>query len=725
MRQFKTSPGKPDSLGASIQGNAVQFAIFSRHATGITLCLFDKPEDSEPAIEIKLDKRLNRTGEVWHILLEGLKKGVYYLYRAEGPYEPQSGHRFNPNKLLLDPYARAVTGNFDWNLADSRGYDPGSSEKDISFSTISDAAGMPKCIIYDDNFEWQGDRPLNYPLRECVIYETHVRGLTLHKSANVKHQGTFRGVVEKIPYFKDLGITTLELLPIQEFDELEVVRKNPLTGKSLQNYWGYSTMLFFAPKGRYSSTGTLGEQITEFKEMVRELHGAGIEVVLDVVFNHTAEGDETGPTLCFRGLDNAIYYMLDETNPRFYKNYSGCGNTFNCNHPVVRNLIMDCLHYWVVEMHVDGFRFDLASILGRGQNGRILENPPIIERIAEDPILRDTKIIAEAWDMAGAYQVGAFPGGRWAEWNDRFRDDIRRYWRSEQGMVPPLATRITGSSDLYLRDGRRPFHSINFITAHDGFTLNDLVSYNEKHNEANGEENRDGNNYNLSYNCGAEGETSDPGIQTLRNRQVKNFIATLFLSQGTPMLLGGDEFRRTQKGNNNAYCQNNEISWYHWTFKERFADVFRFCSGLIHFRKAHPVFRRPVFFTGRDTNLNSIPDIAWYSPSGAYPDWHNVEMRSIAFLLDGSNAEIEADRDDNDFFIMFNSWPDDVQFTIPSAPGEKRWFLAIDTSCDPPLDISNPGEERTLHEQSRYTVKARSMAVLLSKHTEPYTLKRE
>ena len=471
-------------------------------------------------------------------------------------------------------------------------------------------------------------------------------------------------------------------------------------------------MSFFAPKGRYSSSGALGQQVNEFKEMVLELHRSGIEVILDMVFNHTSEGDETGPTLCFRGLDNSIYYILDD-NPRFYRNYTGCGNTFNCNHPIVRSLILDCLHYWVIEMHVDGFRFDLGSVLGRDQNGKLMENPPVLERIAEDPVLRHTKIIAEAWDAAGAYQVGWFPGGRWAEWNDRFRDDVRAFWRGDKGTAPRLATRLAGSSDLYLRDGRKPFHSINFMTSHDGFTLNDLVSFDRKHNEANGEYNRDGSDHNLSCNYGAEGETEDPEILRIRNRQVKNFLATLFLSLGTPMLLGGDELRRTQKGNNNAYCQNNSISWYDWSFRDKHDDVLHFCRELIAFRKRHPAFLRPEFYQGKDTSLNSIPDISWFNEKGEPMNWEKAGF-AMAYRLDGSKAEIASDRDDNDFFLIFNAAPDDQEFSICPAPAGKRWHVAIDTGLEPPAEIGKPGKENLLQPQDHYTVKARSLVVLLS-----------
>ena len=711
-----TRPGEPLPLGATANDHGVQFAVFSRHATGVHLLLFANPQDGTPTEVIELDSRENRTGDIWHIQVEGIRAGQFYLYRVSGPYEPSKGHRFNPNKLLLDPYTKAVTGNFVWNLADARGYDPASPDKDLSYSETSDIAGMPKCIVISDEFDWRGDRPLNLPLRHSVIYETHVRGLTLHpssKAMGVEHPGTFRGVAEMIPYLKKLGITAVELLPVQEFDEYEVQRKNPLTGKKLDNYWGYSTMSFFAPKGSYTSEGAQGQQVVEFKEMVRELHRAGIEVILDMVFNHSAEGNEMGPTLCFRGWDNSIYYILDKDR-RYYKNYTGCGNTLNCNNPIVRSLIIDCLRYWVVEMHVDGFRFDLGSVLGRDSRGRLMENPPVVERIAEDPLLRDTKIIAEAWDAAGAYQVGSFPGGRWAEWNDRFRDDVRMFWRGDPNSSSHLATRLTGSADLYLRDGRKPFHSINFVTSHDGFTLNDLVTYGGKHNEANGENNRDGHNQNYSANYGVEGETDDTEIVDTRNRQIRNFLVTLLLSLGTPMLLGGDELRRTQMGNNNAYCQNNEISWYDWTFQDKHRDILRFSQGLIAFRKNHPAFHRPEFYSGEDRDRNNIPDITWFDEKGSLMDWEKAD-RSLAYRLDGSRAEIDADRDDNDFFFMFNAFTEQREFVVCEPPKGKRWHMAIDTGLPSPEDIQEPGRERLLPIRGSYPLKPRSVAVLLAK----------
>jgi isoamylase len=713
---LRLSPGRPLPMGATLGPGGVQFAVFSRHATEVHLLLYAGPEDADPVAEIRLDPRENRTGDIWHVKVSGIGAGTFYLYRAFGPYDPQKGHRFNPNKLLLDPYAKAVTGSFTWNLADARGYDPASPRGDLSFSTIPDAAGMPKCIVVDDAFDWQGDRPLNRPLRFSVIYETHVRGLTRHPSSEqlgVSHAGTFRGIAEMIPYLQKLGITALELLPVQEFDGEEIQRRNPLTGERLTNYWGYSTMSFFAPKGSYSSAGSLGEQVTEFKEMVRELHRAGIEVILDVVFNHTSEGDQTGPTLCFRGWDNSLFYMLEE-DKRHYKNYTGCGNTLNCNHPIVRSLIIDSLRYWVIEMHVDGFRFDLGSVLGRDANGRLLENPPVVERIAEDPVLRHTKIIAEAWDAAGAYQVGSFPGGRWAEWNDRFRDDLRSFWRGDPGTSARLATRVTGSSDLYLRDGRKPFHSINFVTSHDGFTLGDLVSYTRKHNEANGEANRDGSDHNLSASYGTEGPTADPGIEEVRNRQVKNFLATLFLSLGTPMLLGGDELRRTQGGNNNAYCQDNPISWHDWSFLERHADIHRFCREIIAFRSRHPAFLRPDFYSGEDRGHDTIPDITWFDRKGRPLDWSSLE-RILAYRLDGSRADTEADRDDNDFYLMYNAESRPLRFLLCPAPSGKSWYRVIDTALEAPNDILSTGSEQPLPSAGRYLVQGRSLVVLLSR----------
>ena len=707
--------GRALPLGASLSNEGVNFSVFSRNATAVTLLLFESAASNSPWIEIPLDKRGNKTGNIWHCLIKGIGAGACYLYRADGPYFPEKGLRFNPHKTLLDPYAKALTDISNWDYSSCSGYDPVKPGGDLTYSYIEDINHQPRCIIIDDSFDWQGDMPLNYPLRFSVIYETHVKSLTAHPNSGVEHPGTYRGVIEKIPFFKDLGITSLEFLPVQEFNENENHQSNPRTGKRLKNFWGYSTAAFFAPKGSYAADRSPGGQVREFKEMVKQLHKAGIEVILDIVFNHTAEGNEQGPTFSFRGLDNSIYYMLNE-NRRFYQNYSGCGNTMNCNHPVVRTFIMDCLRYWVMEMHIDGFRFDLCSILGRDQNGRIMENPPTLERIAEDPVLGSTKIIAEAWDAGGAYQVGWFPGGRWAEWNDKFRDDVRKFWRGDTKETRHLATRLAGSSDLYLRDGRKPFHSVNFITSHDGFTMKDLVSYNNKHNEDNGEKNRDGNDNNLSYNNGVEGYTTDPIINTLRERQLKNFFTTMMISLGTPMILGGDEFGRTQNGNNNAYCQDNEMSWYDWSLFEKNKGLYRFVREIIAFRRRHPGFMRPEFYTGRGGNYNGIPDISWYDETGSTPDWDKIGYY-LALQLDGSRADILADRDDNDFFIMFNADNDSKAFILPLPHPKKEWFRVVDTGLSSPNDILLPGSEKTLPSQHMYPVKARSIVILLSKET--------
>jgi glycogen operon protein len=696
------------------------------------LCFYNEASDSAPAFEIVLDPVKNKTGDIWHCHIENLGPDTLYLWRVEGPFNPKEGLRFNPNLALIDPYAKALTdGKIE--LGAALAYDPASLLADLSFSKTRNDSGMPKCVVVSDDFDWQGDAPLNYPLKDCVIYETHVRGLTRTLNGSmtqgdkrqglppVAHPGTYRGVVEMISYFHDLGITSLEFLPVQEFDSEERFLKNPRTGENLSNYWGYSPIAFFAPKTAYAcqetepcpssnSNGDYSLPVREFKYMVRELHAAGIEVILDVVFNHTAEGNELGPTIGFRGLDNPIYYILD-SDKRHYKNYSGCGNTMNCNHPVTRTFIRECLRYWVVQMHVDGFRFDLGSILGRDANGNLLENPPVIESIAEDPILSDTKIIAEAWDAGGAYQVGSFPGGRWAEWNDKFRDDIRKFWLGEKASAVHLATRITGSSDLFLRDGRKPFHSINFITAHDGFTVNDLVSYTSKHNGENGEDNKDGASANWSFNCGAEGPTVNGAIEELRNRHVKNFLATLLLSIGTPLLLGGDEIRRTQNGNNNAYCQDNEISWYDWDLLEKHRDIFRFCSRLIKFRKRHPAFRRGEFYTGMDTDKNSLPDITWFDETGLSPDWSKLDT-TLAARIDGSKDEIGSAVGDYDFFVFFNSKNSAVNFVIPAHPKKLQWRLVMDTGLPAPRDFQDQSSSFGPEVRDSYVLVPKSMALL-------------
>jgi len=713
LNSFTVETGKALPLGASLYKEGVNFAVFSRNATAVTLIIFESADMNSPYMEIPLDNNKNKTGNIWHCYIKGLSAGTCYLYRADGPYFPEKGLRFNPHKTLVDPYAKAMTDLSNWDFQKCTGYNTEKPGRDLTYSYEDDIVNQPRGIVIDNNFDWQGDAPLNYPLRFSVIYETHVKGFTANPNSGVEHPGTYRGVIEKIPFLKNLGVTSLEFLPVQEFNENEIIRKGPRTGKKLTNYWGYSTVAFFAPKGSYSSDKTPGGQVNEFKEMVRELHKAGIEVILDIVFNHTAEGNEQGPTFSFRGFDNSIYYILNE-NRRYYQNYSGCGNTVNCNHPVVRTFIMDCLRYWVMEMHVDGFRFDLGSILGRDQSGRIMENPPTLEQIAEDPVLNSTKIIAEAWDAGGAYQVGWFPGGRWAEWNDKYRDNVRKYWRGDPNETRHLATRVSGSSDLYLRDGRKPFHSINFVTSHDGFTMKDLVSYNYKHNDDNGENSRDGSDNNISYNYGNEGKTKDPVLNAIRERQLKNFFATMMVSLGTPMLLGGDEIGRTQNGNNNAYCQDNEISWYDWALLEENAGLYRFAKEMIAFRLRHPGFMRPEFFSGRGGAYKAIPDISWYNEYGNNPDWGKIGYY-LALRLLGSRADTLADRDDNDFYIMFNATTDLKRFTLASPPPKKEWWRAVDTGIASPADILLLGKEERLTSQRHYSVKARSTVILISK----------
>jgi glycogen operon protein len=708
MTDIIPSAGHPLPLGITIYDTHVRFSIFSRHASQVWLMLFDHPTAATPSHEFTLDPLLNRTGDIWHIDLAGVQEGQLYLYRMDGPYEPLLGNRYNPNRGLLDPYARALTHSFNAFEQNAYGYALAAQQQDMVLADQPNFGPLPKCVVVSDEFDWQGDRPLNRSLRHTIIYEAHVRGLSQHPSAHVSAPGTYRGLIELIPHFQDLGITAIELLPIQTFDHTSTFT-NPYTGHPLTNYWGYSTLNFFAPECRYSAASQPGEQIREFKELVREMHKAGLEIILDVVYNHTGEGNHLGPTVSFKGIDNQIYYLLEE-NKRFYRNYAGTGNTVNCNHPVVRDFILDSLRYWVTECHVDGFRFDLASILGRDQVGQLLENPPIVERIAEDPILRNTKIIAEAWDAAGAYQVGEFPGRRWAEWNGRYRDDVRRFWRGDPGLVGQFATRFAGSSDLYANNGRSPINSINFITSHDGFTLNDLVSYSQKHNLANGENNQDGDNQNHSANLGHEGPTADPTIEWLRIRRIKNFLATLMLSQGVPMLLGGDEFRRTQQGNNNAYAQDNEISWIDWTFKQKNYEIYRFAKAIIAFRKRHPIFYRSHFFTGQG---GSTIDIQWFSHDCDEPDWGETG-NTLMVLIDGSHELIGENRPDCDALLLFNPGNTQRIFTLPAAPRNKQWRRIIDTALLPPFDIRLESDATPLNNQAAYAVHHQTMVVMIS-----------
>lgn len=703
-KNLKTAPGLPTPLGAYVHNNGVQFSIFSRNASGVKLILFHNSEPDSDFTEIALDPFLNKTGDVWHIWIEGLSEGQVYGYRISGEYDPANGHRFNENKLLIDPYSRAITGNFIWDLSKACGIELNVSNEAESFSTVDSGPYVPRSIVINGRNEIVKS-PIRIPENDLIIYELHVKGFTAHHSSKVNFPGTFKGLTEKIPYLKELGINAVELLPIQEFDEYENININPFTGERLKNYWGYSTIAFFAPKGSYSSSGTLGQQVKEFREMVRAFNDAGIEVFLDVVFNHTHEGDHRGPTLSFRGIDNSIYYILDE-DKRFYKNFSGCGNTVNCNHPLVRQFILDALRYWFIEMDVDGFRFDLASILGRDQKGEILSNPPLIEWIEEDPILRNAKIIAEAWDAGGAYLVGKFPG-RWAEWNGRYRDDVRRFWRGEKGLKGAFATRITGSSDLYSTTS--PCRSINFITCHDGFTLNDLVSYNNKHNLENGEDNRDGENHNFSCNWGEEGPTKNQEIEKIRKRMIKNFIATLFISLGVPMLLSGDEFRRTQKGNNNSYCQDNEISWINWDLLQENSDIFEFTKSMILFRKEHPMLRSIRFYTGEQGVKFTTEDIQWKTPENTTPDWDDEDL-CIAALINGAYAEEIFLIPDSDFYMMFNPSNTDIVFSLPQSPSGRRWKLSINTAAQRGMDIYLKDEP--IIEREKITVEAHSMIIL-------------
>jgi isoamylase len=692
--------GSPLPLGTQETGGGVNFAIFSRHASRVRLELFPQPEDSTPTRVIDLDPARNRTGDVWHVWVKGIRPGQLYAYRVDGPYQPEEGHRFNFNRLLLDPWATAISPLPDWDFGPARGYDPSSPDQDMVCSIVDDAGAMPKCVFTHEHFHWHDDQPLRHPWSKTVIYETNVRGISIHPNSGVKHPGTYRGLMEKIAYLKELGVTAIELMPVYEFNECQVTGIHLQPGPPLRNYWGYDPVAFFAPKASYSSAGGLGQQKLEFKELVRSLHQAGIEIILDVVFNHTAEGTELGPTLCFRGIDNTIFYMLKD-DKRYYQNYAGTGNTINANHPVVRDHILGALRYWLMEMHVDGFRFDLASILGRDGTGKLLPNAPLLERIAEDPILRDVKIIAEAWDAAGAYEVGSFSERRWAEWNGRYRDDIRRFWRGDEAMLGLFASRICGSADIYAKSGKGPECSINFVTCHDGFTLNDLVSYRDKHNEANRENNHDGTNFNFSENYGVEGETEDNKIEATRKVQIKNFLLTLLISRGVPMLLGGDEFRRSQAGNNNAYCQDNETSWYDWNLLEGNKEIYRFTCGMIAFRRTHPVLSKEQFYTDAE--------IQWFGSQGGLPNWTDPKEKQFACLIHEDEQHM--------LYLMFNAEVDAIEFDLPPILPGTRWHLAVDTSRETPQDLFATGEEPLWEDQKTYRLNPRSSAILIGRGT--------
>ena len=674
----KVYPGNPYPLGATWDGEGVNFALYAENATGVELCLFNA---SDPAKEVSRIKLQERTHHIWHTYLPGIKPGQLYGYRVDGPFEPENGHRFNPHKLLIDPYAKAISGTINWH--DSLfSYKVGDKKEDLSFSKTDSAPFIPKSVVINPEFDWENDKAPRIPYHKSVIYETHVKGFSqLHPKIPKKLRGTYAalGHPETISYLKELGITAVELMPVHHF-----ITDRYLAEKNLTNYWGYNTIGFFAPDVRYSGNGRHGQQVTEFKEMVKALHKEGIEVILDVVYNHTGEGNHMGPTLSFKGIDNASYYRLTADNPRYYMDYTGTGNTLNSNLPSVLRLIMDSLRYWILEMHVDGFRFDLASALARELH-EVDRLSAFFDIIHQDPVISQVKLIAEPWDVGeGGYQVGNFPPG-WTEWNGKYRDCMRDYWRGENSMLAEFAERFTGSSDLYRDDYRRPTASINFITAHDGFTLHDLVSYNEKHNEENGENNNDGDSHNRSWNCGAEGETDDPKIIALRNQQKRNFLTTLFLSQGVPMLVAGDEIGRTQKGNNNAYCQDNEISWLNW--KDADTELLQFTQKLIKLRKDHPVFCRRRWFQGQPIKGAGVEDIAWFLPEGTEMDDHHWEhdfAKSLGVFLNGRGIHSVGTKGeqiiDDSFYVIFNAYHKELNYTIPPKKYGAQWTKIVDTS---------------------------------------------
>jgi glycogen operon protein len=682
--------------GALVHDRGVQFVVFSRSATAMRLLFYADVHDHEPSEIIHFNPSTDRWGDIWSMFVPHVGPGQLYHFQAEGPFEPAAGHRFNGRARLIDPYAKALAGTFQ--------------------ESPDGVIRPPKCVVMDDYFDWEGDRHLRRDLSETIIYEMHVRGFTMDASSAVQHPGSYLGVIEKIPYLKALGVTAVELMPVHEFPIHDI------GGRLLErpNYWGYDPLALFAPHRGYAAGSEPGCQVNEFKQMVKALHQAGIEVILDVVFNHTCEGNELGPTLSFKGLENSVYYMLEQG--MYYKNFSGCGNTINGNHPIVREMIFHCLRHWVHNYHVDGFRFDLASILSRDRQGHLVPNPPLVEAIAEDPLLADTKIIAEAWDAAGAYQVGCFGNQRWAEWNGRYRDDMRRFWRGDPAMLGPLATRLAGSSDLYEPGGRRPYHSINFITSHDGFTLNDLVSYNDKHNEVNGEGNRDGDNHNLSYNYGIEGPTRHKGIEQIRLRQVKNMLSTLMLSQGVPMMLYGDECRRTQHGNNNAYCQDNEISWFNWQLIAQNRDLVRFVRALIHFRRQQPTVRRKRFFSGEPARIG-LSDVNWYSALGTAVDWANDD-RCMICLLTAPTADEVPNGHARDVLIMVNNSHEPHPFIVPPVAKSTPWRLVVDTAAPPPRDVFPNGDGPPLPKSGSFRMAQRSLRCYVAgeaieKHARP------
>jgi isoamylase len=702
---MKIWPGQPYPLGATYDGSGTNFSVFSGLAQHIRLCLFDD-DDAETQVELP-----EHTALVHHGYLPGIGPGQRYGYRVDGPYEPHNGCRCNPAKLMIDPYATAVEGEVSWNPAVMPYVVTGSDDADLTPSDEDNASFVPRSVVTSPFFDWGHDRPPRTPWDRTIVYETHVHGYTrTHDGIDPELRGTYAGLADPagIAHLTDLGVTAVELLPVHQF-----VHDGFLYERGLRNYWGYNSIAYLAPHNAYSSTGQRGEQVTEFKRMVKALHEAGIEVILDVVYNHTGEGNHLGPSLSLRGLDNFAYYRTSEEDRRFYVDYTGTGNSLNMRNPFVLQLIMDSLRYWVNEMHVDGFRFDLAATLARELHD-VDRLSSFFDLVQQDPVLRQVKLIAEPWDVGeGGYQVGNFPP-LWSEWNGKFRDSVRDYWRGEDRTLAEMAYRLTGSSDLYESGGRSPHASINFVTCHDGFTLTDLVSYNSKHNEANGDENRDGSDDNRSWNCGAEGPTKDARVLELRRRQQRNFLATLLLSQGVPMLLGGDEFGRTQQGNNNAYCQDSEISWYDWSLASTNADLLTFTRALTRLRTEHPVFRRPRFFQGRPLHGEGIKDIGWLTPDGVEmspTDWADGVAKSIAVYLNGDAIGAVDSRGepvtDDTFLLLLNAAADPVDFTLPSPPWAASWVMCLDTASGECVE-----GERTWKAGEALVVDGRSLVLL-------------
>ena len=684
--------GRTHPLGATLDAQGVNFSVWSEHATGVELLLFEHHSDPEPFQVVKLNHKFNKTFQFWHCYVRGLKAGAFYAYRVEGPTDVARGHRFNPNKVILDPYARA-TDSYLWKRGDACGAD-------------DNLRTSQRCVVVDQSYDWEGDEPLNRRMSETIVYEMHVGGFTKSPTSGVAHPGTYEGVIEKIPYLKELGVTAVELLPVFDFDPSEIDKPNPAGGPNLSNYWGYSTVSFFAPHSRYCVSSSSGSHMREFRDMVKALHKADIEVILDVVFNHTSEGNHDGPTINFKGFGNSTYYYLWPPDHQFYMDYSGCGNTLNCNHPIPEKLIIECLEYWHSEMHVDGFRFDEGSILSRGPDGAPMDYPPVLWHIELSEELADCKIIAEAWDAAGLFQIGYFPGFRWAEWNGLYRDTVRRFVRGDRGLVGLMASRIAGSADIYERTGRLAVNSINFITCHDGFTLNDVVSYNHKHNEANGEGNRDGQDENFSWNSGFEGETDDPAVEALRRRQIKNFATILLLSQGVPMITYGDEVRRTQHGNNNAYCQDSELSWFDWSLVDKNKELLRFFQRMIALRRESGQLHRVRFERG-EVNDRGLHDIEWHGCKLRSPGFGDPASGVLALSIGNMVGP------GPDLHVVLNMEDQELDFEVPPMTG-RSWYRLVDTSLASPADFCDPGDEVAVAGNS-IKAAARSVVVLISK----------